>query len=99
MQTRIASTYRDEDGWRNAVEYMRTTMRARVNDEEAADLISYLSSTFGPDSTLPKSPEDLPAYQKLARTFTGDSTRIVYVEYEVGGKFHWSAVPDKDGNI
>lgn len=99
MQTRIASTTRDEDGWRNAVDYMRTTMRARLNDEEAADLISYLNSTFGPDSTLPKSPEDLPAYQKLARTFTGDSTRIVYVEYEVGGKFPWSAVPDKDGNI
>jgi len=25
--------------------------------------------------------------------------KIVYVEYEVGGKFPWSAVPDKKGNV
>src|ERR1700731_2364585 len=32
IQTRIASTARDEAGWRDRVEYMRTTMRVRIND-------------------------------------------------------------------
>jgi virginiamycin B lyase len=99
IQTRIASTVRDEAGWRDRVEYMRTTMRVRINDHEAADISSYLNSVFGEDSTLPKSPADLPGYQKVAQSFADDAMNIVYVEYEVGGKFPWSAVPDKKGNI
>ena len=35
IQTRIASTVRDEAGWRDRVEYMRTTMRVRISDQEA----------------------------------------------------------------
>lgn len=99
VQTRIASTTRDEDGWRDRVSYMRTTMRVRITDQEADDIASYLNGVFGPDSTLPKSPADLPGYQKLEPRFSEDSMKIVYVEYEVGGKFPWSAAPDKNGAI
>ena len=99
FQTRMAAMTRDEDGWRDRVNYMRTTMRARLSDQEAADVTSYLNSVFGEDSTLPKSPADLPGYQNLVTKFSDDSTRIVYVEYEVGGKFPWSAVPDKKGDV
>lgn len=99
IQTRIASTARDEEGWRDRVDYMRHTMRAKVDDQEANDIASYLDLTFGVDSTLPKSPADLPDYSKVAQTFGDEATKIVYVEYEVGGKFPWSAVPDKTGKI
>jgi Carboxypeptidase regulatory-like domain len=99
IQTRIASTVRDEAGWRDRVEYMRTTMRVRINDQEAGDIASYLNSVFGEDSTLAKSPADLSGYQKVVQSFGDDAMRIVYVEYEVGGKFPWSAVPDKKGNV
>jgi virginiamycin B lyase len=99
IQTRIASTVRDEAGWRDRVEYMRTTMRAKVSDQEAADISSYLNSVFGEDSTLSKSPADVPGYEKLVQSFGDDAMKIVYVEYEVGGKFPWSAVPDKKGNV
>jgi virginiamycin B lyase len=99
IQTRIASTVRDEAGWRDRVEYMRTTMRVRINDQQAGDIASYLNNVFGEDSTLPKSPADEPGYQKVAQSFSDEAMRIVYVEYEVGGKFPWSAVPDKNGNV
>jgi hypothetical protein len=99
IQTRIASTVRDEAGWRDRVEYMRTTMRVRINDQEAGDIATYLNSIFGEDSTLPKSPVDVPGYDKVAQSFGDDAMKIVYVEYEVGGKFPWSAAPDKKGNI
>src|SRR5882672_11395617 len=99
IQTRIASTVRDEAGWRDRVEYMRTTMRVRINDQEAGDIATYLNSVFGEDSTLPKSPADVPGYLKLVQSFSDDAMRIVYVEYEVGGKFPWSAVPDKKGDV
>ena len=99
IQTRMASTARDEDGWRDRVEYMRTTMRVKINDQEAGDIASYLNNVFGEDSTLPKSPADMPGYQKVAQSFGEDAMNIVYVEYEVGGKFPWSAVPDKNGNV
>jgi virginiamycin B lyase len=78
---------------------MRTTMRVRINDQEAGDIASYLNSVFGEDSTLAKSPADLPGYQKVVQSFGDDAMKIVYVEYEVGGKFPWSAVPDKKGNV
>jgi virginiamycin B lyase len=99
FQTRMASTTRDESGWRDGVNYMRGTMRVAISDQVAEDIVSYLNTVFGEDSTLPKSPADMPEYQKLVRRFTDDSTRIVYVEYEVGGKFPWSAVPDNKGDV
>ena len=95
----MAATARDEDGWRDRVEYMRTTMRVKISDAEAGDIATYLNSIFGMDSNLPKSPADLPGYQKVAQSFSDAAMRIVYVEYEVGGKFPWSAVPDKTGKV
>jgi virginiamycin B lyase len=99
IQTRMASAIRDEDGWRDRVNYMRTAMRVRISDQEADDIASYLNSVFGQDSTLPKSPADEPGYQRVVQSFSDDSMRVVYVEYEVGGKFPWSAAPDKNGGV
>ncbi len=60
FQSRMASVTRDADGWADRVEYMRTAMRyvlaTRLNDEQSATLSSYITSLFGPDSVLPKSP-------------------------------------------
>jgi virginiamycin B lyase len=95
----MAATARDEDGWRDRIEYMRTTMKVQMTDDDARDVAAYLNSIFGLDSTLPKSPADMPGYQKVTPSFSHEAMKIVYVEYEVGGKFPWSAVPDKKGNV
>ena len=103
FQTRMASTTRDEDGWRDRVNYMRSTMdlSPRFNDQTAEDVITYLTSTFGPDSAKPKSPADLPNYKDTLRTFSDDAMNIVYVEYDVATSpgLPWSANPDKEGNM
>lgn len=103
FQTRMASTTRDEDGWRDRVNYMRANMELnpRFNDATAEDVVSYLTSTFGPDAAKPRSPADLPEYKNLQRTFSDEAMNIVYVEYDVSGTagLPWSAVPDKDGNF
>ena len=99
IQTRIASTVRDEAGWRDRVEYMRTTMRVRINDQEAAEIASYLNTLFGEDSKLPKSPADVPGYEKVVQSFGDDAMNIVYVEYEVWRRsFPGVRFPDKKGN-
>jgi virginiamycin B lyase len=56
---------------------------------------------FGPDSVLPKSPEEMPAYQKTLRPFRSEAMNIVYVEYDMPGpsRMPFSAAPDKDGNL
>jgi virginiamycin B lyase len=104
FQTRMASTTRDAAGWRDRVEYMRGTMHfllAGVTDQEADKLTSFLTSTFGEDSVLPKSPADLPQYKSLLRNFDDDAMNIVYVEYELPGpnRMPWSAAPDKEGHV
>jgi virginiamycin B lyase len=103
FQTRMASTTRDEDGWRDRVNYMRSTMdlNPRFNDQTFDDVVGYLTSTFGPDSTKPRSPVDLPGYKDTLRTFSDDAMNIVYVEYDVATSpgLPWSADPDKDGNL
>ncbi|HWF36994.1 MAG TPA: carboxypeptidase regulatory-like domain-containing protein [Candidatus Acidoferrales bacterium] len=103
FQTRMASTTRDEDGWRDRVDYMRSVMdlSPRFNDQTEDDVVTYLTSTFGPDSTKPKSPADLPGYKDTLRTFSDDAMNIVYVEYDVATSpgLPWSANPDKEGNL
>ena len=51
FQTRMAAVRRDEDGWRDRVNYMRDAMAfqlsERFNDEKANDVISYLNTVFG----------------------------------------------------
>jgi virginiamycin B lyase len=105
FQSRMASVTRDEDGWKDRVAYMREAMHFSIflgphfNDQDAADVASYLTSLFGPDSVLPKSPADMPGYQKTVRPFSRESTNIVYVEYEMPGpnRMPFSAAPDKSG--
>ena len=103
FQSRMASTTRDEDGWRDRVNYMRSTMELnpRFNDQTAEDIVTYLTSTFGPDSSKPRSPADLPGYKDTIRTFSDDAMNIVYVEYDVATTpgLPWSADPDKEGNM
>src|SRR4029077_294328 len=54
FETRMASVTRDESGWRDRVNYMATSMHfflggvGRLTDQNQADVVSYLTSTFGP---------------------------------------------------
>ena len=109
FETRMASVSRDESGWRDRVNFMVTTMHitsSLVEDslpiKNKEDVISNLTSTFGPDSTLPKSPADIPKYQyvKLG-PFRDEALKIVYTEYELPGpnRMPWSAAPDTNGNL
>ncbi|MGD0963278.1 MAG: carboxypeptidase regulatory-like domain-containing protein [Candidatus Acidiferrales bacterium] len=104
FQTRMASTTRDADGWRDRVEYMRTAMHFNtwnLTDQDADDISSYLTKLFGADSVLPKSPVDMPGYSETVRPFSTDSLNIVYVEYDMPGpnRMPFSAAPDKDGYL
>jgi virginiamycin B lyase len=107
FQSRMASIRRDEEGWRDRVAYMAESMHfflgavgGPFNDQNAADVASYINSLFGEESILPKSPAEMPKYKELVRTFGDDAMKIVYVEYELPGpnRMPWSAFPDKDGN-
>jgi hypothetical protein len=105
FQTRMAATPRDEAGWTQAVKFMREAMHSRlgnvVSDGDATVLISYLNSTFGIDSRLPRSPAELPGYQKTVRKFSDEAMKIEYVEYEMPApnRMPFSATPDRDGKL
>jgi len=107
FQTRMASVKRDEDGWRDRVNYMRGAMHFFLDgaqpfsDRDADDVTAYLNLLFGEKSVLPPSPADIPAYRNLVRSFSDDAMKIVYVEYDLPrpSRMPWSAVPDKDGNF
>ena len=72
-----------------------------MTDQDASDIASYLTSLFGPDSVLPKSPADMPGYKDTVRPFSSDALNIVYVEYDMPGpnRMPFSAAPDKDGYL
>jgi virginiamycin B lyase len=105
FQSRMASVTRDEDGWKDRVAYMREAMHFSIflgvhfSDKDAADVASYLTSLFGPDSVLPKSPAEMPKYKDTVRPFSKDALNIVYVEYDMPGpsRMPFSATPDKNG--
>ena len=108
FQSRMASVSRDEDGWRDRVNYMRKDMgffvsdpRFGFTDQKADEVVQYLTSMFSEDSILPKSPTELPKYKDLARNFGDEASKIVYVEYEMpgGNRMPWSAKPDADGKM
>ena len=70
FESRMAASTRDEDGWRDRVNFMRDAMgffvmdpRFGFNDQKAEDVVYYLNHVFGEDSVLPKSPADLPKYK------------------------------------
>jgi virginiamycin B lyase len=103
FESRMAAVTRDESGWRDRVNFMVTAMHffigGRFSDQEQENVVTYLTSTFGPDSTKPKSPTDMPKYQDVKQTFPSDAMNIVYTEYELPGanRMPWSAAPDKSG--
>ena len=104
FQTRMATATRDEDGWRDRVKYMRDVIMAgeggTMSDQKLEDIVSYLTTAFGPDSPKPPSPADMPEYKALVRPFSEKAMNITYVEYDFAGSKGlgpWSAVEDKDG--
>jgi len=105
FQSRMASVGRDLDGWKDRVAFMRDAMHFSIflgpnfSDQDAEEVATYLDSLFGPDSTLPKSPADMPAYQKTVRPFSSEALNIVYVEYDMPApsRMPFSAAPDKNG--
>ena len=105
FQTRMAATRRDEAGWLRAVNFMRESFHSRMapilNDQDAANVTSYLNSTFGVDSELPRSPAELPGYKETVRPFSDAAMKIVYVDYDLPGpnRMPFSGAPDKDGKI
>jgi virginiamycin B lyase len=83
---------------------MRTAMHfalANVSDQDAGDIASYLTTLFGPDSVLPKSPADMAGYGDTVRPFSSDASNIVFVEYDMPGpnRMPFSAAPAKDGSV
>jgi virginiamycin B lyase len=104
FQSRMAANRKDESGWRDQVNFMREAMHYRLWEMTDADvnaIVSYLSTVFGQDSTLPKSVNDVPEYQKLVRPLSDEATDIVYVEYDMPAPnlMPWSAVPDGKGSL
>jgi virginiamycin B lyase len=107
FQAKMAAFRRDEDAWRVRVDFMRGAMHASLgerngfNDQQADEVVSYLTFAFGEKSTLPKSPADLPYYKDTVTQFSDEALKIVYVDYEMLGptRFPWTAHPDKDGNF
>jgi virginiamycin B lyase len=105
FQTRMASVTRDEEGWRDRVQFMQTAMKFgledRINDQEADMVAAYLTKLFGPDSVLPKSPADMPEYKDTIRPFSAEAMSIQFVEYDMPGpsRMPFSAAPGKDGYL
>jgi virginiamycin B lyase len=108
FESRMAAVVRDEDGWRDRVNYMKDAMGYFImrpafgfNEQKAENVVSYINQMFGENSKLPKSPADLPQYQSEVRTFSDEALKIVYVEYDTPGpnRMPWSAHPDKDGTF
>jgi len=108
FQSRMAAVTRNEDGWRDRMNYMRDAMgffvmdpRFGFNDQKAEDVIFYMNHVFGEDSSLPKSPAELPNYKDTLRPFPDAAMKIVYVEYELPGpdRMPWSAHPTADGSF
>ena len=104
FQTRMASVTRDADGWKDRLAYMREVEHyglAYLTDQQADDIASYITRLFGPDSELPKSPEEMPGYQGTVRPFSSEAMNIVYMEYDMPGpsRMPFSAAPDKDGYL
>ncbi|MBX9773523.1 MAG: carboxypeptidase regulatory-like domain-containing protein [Xanthobacteraceae bacterium] len=83
FQGKMAATVRDHDGWRNRVEYMREAMRASLadrrgfSDQQAEDVAFYMNEMFGQDSTLPRSPTEMPGYKDTLTAIPDEALRIV----------------------
>src|SRR5258708_3853410 len=68
FQSRIAAQVRDENGWRDRVNYMRTVFGYLIgpfNEQDRDDVAGYLTKYFGPDSPLPRSPAEMPKFEAV----------------------------------
>ena len=106
LQTKIAGTRRDEDGWRSAVALMRDRVGGvgdpRISDQDAATIVPYLNRVFGVDSEFSRSPADLPGYEKSKHgEFSDTALKMVYVDYDLPGpnRIPWDANPYDKGNV
>src|SRR5262245_47366468 len=84
FESRMASIKRNEDGWRDRMNYMREAMgffvedpRRQFTDQKAEDIVFYMNHVFGEDSVLPKSPAELAHYKETVRNFSDDALKIV----------------------
>jgi virginiamycin B lyase len=76
----------DQDGWMQEIEIMRENGVATIKPDIAEKVTKYLAAAFGPDSSTPQYPSELPAYQQVKQehdSFADDSLNIEYVDYEL----------------
>ena len=105
FQSRMAAQVRDETGWRDRVNYMRTSfgyLLGKFNDEDRDNVTAYLTKYFGPDSPLPHSPAEMPKYEQVKQApFSDEAMKIVYVTYDMPGanRFPGASKPERDGNV
>jgi virginiamycin B lyase len=103
--SRLGVMGQDRDGWLANIEHMRQVGVAEFEPKVAEQVADYLDKVFGPDADTPKSPGQLPQYQKVKQEsdyFSDDALNIVYVDYQLTGEPKdrpGSGKQDKDGNI
>jgi virginiamycin B lyase len=106
LQTKIAATRRDEDGWRNCVNLMRDRIGGvgdlRITEQDTEAIVPYLNTVFGEDSDLPRSPANLPNYERAKHAeFSDEAMKITYVLYDLPrpDRIPWVAYPQSDGSV
>lgn len=110
FQSRMASRRLDKSGWTDLVNLMRHDAvpyfigpngAFPFTDQMADQAATFLTQVFGEDSTLPKSPADLPAYKDTVRSYSNDAMNIVYVVYPMPNKYWlpFQVYPPTDGSI
>src|SRR3984893_14214007 len=106
LQTKIAAVRRDEEGWQACVALMRDRVGGvgdlRITEADGAAVASYLGRVLSADSDLPRSPAELPDYQKVKHAdFSDEAMKIVYVLYDLPkpGRIPWVAYPQSDGSV
>src|SRR5258708_2935124 len=105
FQSRMAAQVRDETGWRDRVNYMRTSfgyLLGKFNDEDRDNVTAYLTKYFGPDSPLPHSPAELPKYEQVKQApFSDEAMKMVNVTDEMPGanRFPGPSKPNRNGNV
>jgi virginiamycin B lyase len=105
FQTRMASVQLDYDGWRSRVQFMRVSMNFGladlIDDKEADQVTSYLTSLFGEQSVLPRYADEATGYKGTLRPVDNKALNITYTEYDMPSpsRMPFSAAPDKDGYL
>ena len=105
----MAAVVRDEDGWRDRVNFMRDAMGFFIGRPRSASPTrrprtssTYLNQMFGDHFDAAEiAGRCCRDYQDTVRPFSDEALKIVYVEYETPGpnRMPWSAHPDKDGTF